>query len=261
MSVKKRSPNLKKKFRKVRNVKSFAERLKLLKKIIPIFIIIFIVGFIYFSIDKIFTQVYSFTGSLGFITKNITIEGQKYTSSEKIAKAMKVKPGMPILAISLNEIKRNLEKIDWIKIAIIERKLPSDIHVFIVERTPIALLQKERKLYLIDEQGVVINEQNIKPHIHLPIIIGEGAELYANILISSLKVDPDLFKHIYSIIRVNEHRWNVRFDNEIEVKLPEKDFDKAWEKVIKLYKKGSLFLPENAVIDLRIPNKIYIEKK
>lgn len=259
MSIRKRSKKFKKTSRKQN--KSFAERIAVFKKIIPIIFIFFILGYLYFSLEKIYDYFYRFSSQLGFTTKHITIEGQKYSSGDKISRTLKIKTGMPILAIDIGEVKSNLEKIDWIKMAIVERKLPDSINIYIVERTPIALLQRDRKLYLIDDQGVIIREDNIKEHLDLPILIGEGAELYANSLINSLKVDPELFKQIYSIIRVNEHRWNIRFDNEIEVKLPEKDFDKAWAKVIKLYKKGTLFLPENAVIDLRIPNKVYIEKK
>ena len=76
-----------------------------------------------------------------------------------------------------------------------------------------------------------------------------------------LKVDEDLFKHITSIIRVSERRWNVRFDNDLEVKLPEEEIEVAWQKIVKMYKNKELFLPENASLDLRIANKIYVEKK
>ncbi len=241
--------------------RSFMQRAVIAGKTLLILAILSILTLIYLNLDLIARDFYQLTAKAGFTTKNIVIEGQKYTSNEQIAKILKIKPGMPILSISLSDLKIRLEKIDWIKHAIIERRLPSDIHVYIIERTPIALGQKDRKLYIIDDEGSIINEKEIASHLHLPIIIGDGAEMYANSLIATLKVDPELFKHIASIIRVSEHRWNVRFDNDIEVKLPEKDLDKSWAKVIKMYKNKSLFAPENAAIDLRIPNKIFIEKK
>lgn len=241
--------------------RSLAQKIALTGKIFLALAIFTVFSLIYINLDVISRDFYQFTAKLGFTTKNIIIEGQKYTSNEQISKTLKIKPGMPILAFSLADLKNRLEKIDWIKHAIIERRLPNDIHIYIIERTPIALGQKDHKLYIIDDEGAIINEKNIRPHLALPIIIGDGTEMYANSLIEILKIDPELFKHIASIIRINEHRWNIRFDNDIEVKLPEKDLAKAWNKVIKLYKNKVLFNPENAVIDLRIPNKIFIEKK
>ncbi len=241
--------------------RSFAQKMVLTGKLLLIVAIFSIFSLIYINSNAIAKDFYQFTAKLGFTTKNIIIEGQKYTSNEQIAKTLKIKPGMPILSISLSELKERLEKIEWVKHAMVQRHLPTEIHIYIIERTPIALGQKDRKLYIIDDEGAVINEKEIAAHLSLPIIIGEGAEIYANSLITTLKVDPELFKHIAAIIRVSEHRWNIRFDNDIEIKLPEKDLEKSWAKVIKMYKNKALFAPENAVIDLRIPNKIYIEKK
>ena len=150
--------------------------------------------------------------------------------------------------------------IEWIKYASVERELPNKIHIAIIERTPIALGQKDKKLYLIDDEGVIINQSDIKSHLHLPIIIGEGAEINANSLIKMLRVEPDLFNHISSIIRVSERRWNVRLDNKIEIKMPEENFEQAWQTVIKLYRKNELLNKDLKVLDLRIENKIFVEK-
>ncbi len=260
MRAKNKSRKVKKTTRRKSSL-SVAQRIAMGGKILLMAAVFAVIALLYVNLDNIAKDFYQFTAKIGFTTKNIIIQGRKYTSNDQISKTLKIKPGMPILAISLPELKARLEKIDWIKHAIIERKLPNDIHIYIIERTPIALGQKDRRLYIIDDEGVIINEKEIEPHLGLPIIIGDGAEMYANSLIATLKVDPALFKHIASIIRVSEHRWNVRFDNDIEVKLPEKEFEKAWGKVIKMYINKVLFAPDNAVIDLRIPNKIFIEKK
>lgn len=205
-------------------------------------------------------EFYRQTASLGFIVKSVTVEGQKYTNEEKISKAIKIKPNSPIFAVSLADLKNRLESIEWIKFASVERELPDKIHIAIIERKPIALGQKDKKLYLIDDEGVIINQSEVKSHLHLPIIIGEGAEINANSLIKMLKVEPDLFNHVSSIIRISERRWNVRLDNKLEIKMPEESFEKAWKLVIKLYRKNELLNKDLKVLDLRIENKIFVEK-
>ncbi len=233
----------------------------LIAKIFVILAIFAIGSLIYLNSTRISENFYQITANLGFIVKDITVEGQKYTSNEKIAKVLKIKPGAAIFSIALKDIKARLEALEWIKYVIVERKLPNAFHISVVERTPIALGQKDRKLYIIDDEGAIINEKEIKPHLHLPIIIGDGAEIYASSLIKMLKIEPDLFNHVTSIIRISERRWNIRFDNDLEVKMPEEKIEEAWQTVIKLYKKDELLKPEISSLDLRVKNKIFVEKR
>ena len=247
---------------KQRKSRLIMSRILFLTKLIIVMAFLSAFTWLYNNINPIIDEFYNFTGDLGFIVNNLTIEGQKYVTSERISKVIKIKPGMPIFSISLSSLKTRLESIDWIKYSIVERRLPDSLHIKVVERTPIALGQKNRKLYIIDDEGAIINDKsNIKNYLNLPIIIGDGAEIYANSLINTLKTEPELFKHITSIIRVSERRWNIRLDDKLEIKMPEEDFDKAWHIVIKLYKKNELLDDNITSLDLRIPNKIFVEKK
>ncbi|MEK6734762.1 MAG: FtsQ-type POTRA domain-containing protein, partial [Pseudomonadota bacterium] len=88
----------------------------------------------------------------------ISIEGQKHVSEERIVRAIKIKTGYPIFLVSLENLKSRLENIEWIKNVFVERKLPNNITIYIEERTPIALGQRDNKLYLIDNEGVIIHE-------------------------------------------------------------------------------------------------------
>ncbi len=238
-----------------------AKRGKSIAKILALLTIIFFVYFIYMSSDKICKEFYQMTASLGFVVKDVTVEGQRHISDDQISKVLKIKTGAPIFSVSLADIKARLEGIEWVKYVIVERVLPDKIYVCVVERTPIALGQKDHKLYIIDDEGAIVNEKNIKEYIHLPIIIGDGAEIYASSLIKMLKIEPSLFKSIVSIIRVSERRWNIRFENGLEVKFPEEGLENAWNTVIKLYKKKELFEMDIKSLDLRVPNKIFVEKK
>jgi cell division protein FtsQ len=234
---------------------------KIIALILCMAMLLMVIGIIYNSAPRISNAFYNMTKDLGFVIKDISIDGRNHTDSKKIAKALKINKGMPILAVSLQDLKNRLEELEWIKNVTIERRLPDKIHISISESIPVALGQRDRKLYIIDDEGSVIHEKDLEPYLDLPIIIGDGAEIYANSLIKMLKKDAELFKLIHSIIRVSERRWNIRFNNGIEVKLPEENIEKAWQKVINLHKQKTLFLPDNAAVDLRVANKIFIEKK
>ena len=246
---------------KRRKSKSFAQKVIMTWKSLFILIVLSIAMVLYINSESIFKNLYQFSSNSGFVVKKISIVGNHHMSTKQIYNSLKIKKGEAILAISLSAVKNNLENWEWIKEVTVERLLPDLIKINVVERTPIALGQKDRKLYIIDDEGVIINTNKLGPYLSLPIIIGDGAEIYASSLINILKTDPILYKRISSIIRVSEYRWNIRFDNELEVKLPDENVERAWKKIIKMNKDKMLFLPENSAVDLRISNKIYIEKR
>ncbi len=246
---------------KTRKNKIRKQRGVFIAKLTIFIVIVSLCVFLYLNINKIFNSFYMYTAKLGFVVENISIEGQKHVSEERIVRAIKIKTGYPIFLVSLENLKSRLENIEWIKNVFVERKLPNNITIYIEERTPIALGQRDNKLYLIDNEGVIIHEKDLKPYFNLPIFIGDGSEIYANSLITIFREEPELFKHIHAIIRVSERRWNIRLDNDLEIKMPEENFEEAWKKVIKLYKKKELLNPEISVIDLRVANKIFVEKR
>lgn len=195
---------------------------------------------------------------MGLNLQNIYLEGKNYTKSDSIIQALGVRIGQPLLTIPLDDIKQRLEKLDWIKSAVIERQLPNTLHVRIVERNPVALWQNAGQLYLIDEDGVLIVEDNLKPFKHLIILVGGDAPMYANQLLTMLKKDMELYKHASSAIRVGERRWNIRFAEGIEIKLPEENPEEAWKFISDMHRDDKLFNKNIRSVDLRVQGKMYI---
>jgi cell division protein FtsQ len=195
----------------------------------------------------------------GIVLKNVYLEGQNYTDRTEIIKALNVEIGEPILNINLSKLQNNLKSIGWIQDAVIERQLPDTLYIWIVERTPLALWQNSGKMYIIDQEGKVIEgENNFQKFSHLILLIGEDAPLYAKSLFSFIDKEKDLFQQISSATRISERRWNIRFQNGLVVKLPEEEAEKYWQYVVNMYKKKILF-NDIKTLDLRVPNKLYIE--
>ena len=58
-----------------------------------------------------------------------------------------------------------------------------------------------------------------------------------------LNIDKNLTKNIWSLTFVNERRWDVHFNQGLTIRLPSKNVEYAWEKVV--------FLNENFnILDL-----------
>lgn len=215
---------------------------------------------LYISPNLIEERFFSAFKATGLQLKDVYVEGQKYTRNKDIISALGAKIGDPILTLPLPAIRERIENISWVKHAVIDRQYPSTLYIGIVERTPIAIGQKEGKLSLIDDKGFTIKGVDITEFKNLPIIIASDPGAYAPSMIAMIEKERELANKVRAIIRVSERRWNIRFDNNLTIMLPEKNYEKAWDRVIELNKKEELFNPNIKNIDLRIPNKIYFEE-
>lgn len=206
----------------------------------------------------------------GLVLEDILLEGQKYTPKEDIISIMTnatieddeyLTIGDPILNIDLKKIKQKLEKLTWVKYASVERLFPSTLSISIIERQPLALWQNEGVVQLIDNEGDIINTNNIDKFSDFIILVGEESPSHAQSLFNLLNTQPKLVERVSSAIRVGKRRWNVRFLNDIEVKLPEENASKAWANLASLQEETGILDTDVKNIDLRIEdqNKIFVK--
>jgi cell division protein FtsQ len=199
------------------------------------------------------------TADMGFRLNNIVIEGRQNFDVQQFLSNFSADNNTPIFMIDISNIKKTLDKEDWIKDSIVVRLLPNTIHIKIYEREPIAIWQYNKQLFLIDADGYAIRS-DVQKFSHLLHFVGEGANIYAASFIKSFVDKPKLFNDIASIIRCGNRRWDLILKNGITVKLPEKDFESALDYLNKKYVEGKLFEQNIKTIDMRDYEKYYIEK-
>ncbi|MEI6730266.1 MAG: cell division protein FtsQ/DivIB [Pseudomonadota bacterium] len=205
------------------------------------------------------SNILSQTGKAGFRVEDIYLEGRKFTSLDDVGKAVNVKIGDPILGISLEQMRLRLQAIPRIKSAEVARVLPNQIHVKIFERQPIALWQNDGKLRLIDSDGIAMEYVSPSGYKDLLLVIGEDAPEHAGDLLKILAFDPQMYKNIASASRIGERRWNIAFKNGIELKLPEKEPEQAWQHFVKMDKENSLLQKAIKSVDMRLGDRIFIK--
>ena len=231
---------------------------------------IFIISFVFlFFTTSLFDNIKSGTKEkwlvfsskyLDFTLSKILIDGQENISNEEILKIINTKINTPILATDISKIQKNLEKNDWIKRAIVERRLPDKLYVGIIERKPIARWQYKQKIMLIDDDAVIIKNKPKQDYDNLILVVGPDAYFYAADLIEETKNNKELFAEIEAAIRFGERRWDLKFKNGLTAKMPEENFKQAWGDLIKLHKAKKLFTQNIKLIDLRDKDKYYITR-
>ena len=163
------------------------------------------------------------------------------------------------MSLDLEAIRARLMELAWVADVEVKRVFPETLQVAIHERHPAALWQHNGKLRLLDVDGHDFTPQDLRPFRDMMLLIGEDAPSHLLSLQKILATAPELQAHVKIAIRVGGRRWNLRFDNGMEVKLPEIEPEKAMAQLMNMHRKKSLWKSTIRSIDMRISGKIFIK--
>ena len=115
------------------------------------------------------------TAALGLAVGDVLLEGRVHTPRGTVLRAVGVRRGDPILTVDPHRIARRVGAISWVESVVVERRLPATLYVRIVERTPMALWQRNGRLALIDRGGVVLKRRDLSKFGGLMTVVGGDA--------------------------------------------------------------------------------------
>ncbi|MDP3371652.1 MAG: cell division protein FtsQ/DivIB [Candidatus Paracaedibacteraceae bacterium] len=197
-----------------------------------------------------------FSGQVGLDVRDVFVEGRKNASLDIVMSAVQVATKTPILLYDIEAIRDNLLKIDWIKTAIVQRRLPNLLYIRIIEREPIALWQQKGKHLLVDKEGVVIKSPIREVFSTLPLVAGINAPAHTPKLVELLHKFPTVMKHLTAMIRIRERRWDLTLDKTIVIKLPEEGLEDALARLSKLIDARKIIADDVLSVDLRLPKQV-----
>ena len=205
-------------------------------------------------------------GFIGAITPfklaDVTVEGRDYVDPADILTALRVKTGDSLLGIDLQAARQRLEAIDWVASATVERRLPDSLYVTLRERRPLAIWQNGNQYTLIDENGRGVQASRMPPGAEKLLLLGGiGAPERIKDLALLLAEEPSLEPKLRAAVWVGQRRWNLILRSGTEIWLPEEDTAAALHQFVKLDTAHGLLAKEFGVIDLRLPDKLYLRKK
>ncbi len=201
------------------------------------------------------------TAALGLVVGDVLLEGRVHTPRGTVLRAVGVRRGDPILTVDPHRIARRVGAISWVESVVVERRLPATLYVRIVERTPMALWQRNGRLALIDRGGVVLKRRDLSKFSGLMTVVGGDAPRHTPALLTMIAGNPTLAKRVRAAVRVGGRRWNLRLDNGIDVSLPQRGAAAAWARLGRLEQKHGLLGHDIKAIDLRLPDRLIVRKK
>lgn len=205
-------------------------------------------------------------GIVGAITPfklaDVTVEGRDYVERSSILAALNVSRGDSLLGIDLQASRRRLEAIDWVEWATVERRLPDTLYVTLKERRAVAIWQNGNEYTLIDKNGRTVRASRMPPGAESLLLLGgPGAPEHVGDLLLLLTYEPSIARQLRSAVWVGQRRWNLILNNGVEIWLPEEDAIAALQHVTKLEGQHKLLSREFGVVDLRLPDKLYLRKR
>jgi cell division protein FtsQ len=196
-----------------------------------------------------------------FRLTDVTVEGRDYVERSAILAALDVKPGDSLLGVDLQASRQRLEAIDWVASATVERRLPDTLYVTLKERRAVAIWQSGVEYTLIDRDGRTVRASRMPPGAEtLLLLSGAGAPEHVGELLLLLAYEPVVARQLRAAVWVGQRRWNLILNNGVEIWLPEEDAVAALKQLAKLDGQHRLLSREFGVVDLRLPDKLYLRK-
>lgn len=200
----------------------------------------------------------------GFGVEDIIIHGRAQTPVEEVNNILNSHYANNILDIDIHQLKQDLERLPWVKHAVVRRDyLPNILEVFLTEKEVSSFWQINNKFYPIDAEGKVI-EAEFSPNRAMLLIVGESAPEHINELLDIIKEDNQLYSRTKAANFISKRRWNIIIDDNeggITIKLPQENIKSAWKKLIKLDKTMGILKRKLTIIDLRFEDKIIVRPR
>ena len=200
------------------------------------------------------------SANLGFRVREVLLVGRQHVTRDTVLAASALELGSPMLGLDPELMRARLERNRWIRHARVTTRFPDTVFIEIEERRPLALWQRDGRLRMIDEQGQVITDHELHRYTHLPLIVARSEPARAKPVLDMLEREPDLKRRVRALIEVGGRRWDVRFDNGIDVRLPETEAAAAWSELAELDRRHAVLARRISAIDLRIPGRIAVTR-
>jgi cell division protein FtsQ len=203
----------------------------------------------------------------------IAIRGNERLSKGEVLAMLEGLRGQSLVWTDLDVWRRRLLGSAWIRDASLRRSLPSTVEITLWERQPIGVGRINGEMYLIDENGIVIDQYGPQhADLDLPIVDGlsirasdDGsmadqarAELAARV-IAALKAKPQVARRLSQVDVTDLHNAAVILaDDPAVIRLGDDQFLQRLEGYLDLAAALRERVAEIDYVDLRFEDRIYV---
>jgi cell division protein FtsQ len=199
------------------------------------------------------------TSAVGFAINNVKVSGNEQTSEIDILERLGLDGTTSLMALDVSETRDKLKTLPWVLDAEVRKVYPDTVSIRLKEKKAFGIWQHGQDLALIQEDGTVIAPLRDNKFAYLPLFVGLDAGADAGEIMADFNKWPDIKKRIKAFIRVAGRRWDLKLNNGITVKLPEKDMERAMAELSKLDHEQQLLERDIVGVDFRLADRTTIQ--
>ena len=177
-------------------------------------------------------------------------------NNDNIIEVLNIDIGDPINSFNINNIRKRINDISWVKDSKIYLRPLGKLDILIVEHIPFGVLELNKNHYLIDNNGIKIKTIELFEFPDLFRLYGEGATLSIKELPPIIQNLKQLNFEVLKVERVDLRRWNIFMKKGFYLKLPNQYPENSIEFLFPL---NNIDYNNLDSIDLRIENRISLK--
>lgn len=187
--------------------------------------------------------------------KKITIENNKIIKEEEIKEKLSFLYETNFFFLKTKNIEKKLKEIQFIESYQIKKIYPNNLRIKIIEKKPIAIIQRMKQKKYFTDRGDLIDFRDIKKFKDLPIVFGDEksfSTFYLNLKNINFPIDE-----IEKFYLFKSKRWDLLTLKNQLIKLPVKDYNKSLLNFISL--KDQAIFEKYKIFDYRIKNQLILK--
>jgi cell division protein FtsQ len=191
---------------------------------------------------------------LGFDIAAVTIVSERELTETEVLAAAQISPRNSLVFLDVAKVRDNLKKLSLIKEVSVTKLYPNRLLIEIEERQPFALWQKDGQVHIVAADGATLDNLRDDRFIHLPLVVGGGANEHLAEYLGLLEQAGDLKEKVTAGIFVGGRRWTLKLTNGVEILLPEKDAGAALAALNRLQRESRVLDKDILSLDFRAPD-------
>lgn len=195
----------------------------------------------------------------GFRISEIALTGEHELGRQKVLAIAGITGRSSLLFLDPAQTRKRLTANPWISEATVLKLYPGRLRIEVKERKPFALWQKDGNVYLIAEDGTVLEAFVPQRFAKLPLVVGEGAEHAAPAFMKIVARFPDIAGRVQASVYVAERRWDLYLKDKIVVELPEHAPEAALTTLAALDRAKNLLSRDIVAVDLRLADRVAVQ--
>jgi cell division protein FtsQ len=193
----------------------------------------------------------------GFAIDEIEFTGQSLTPEQDLFDALGIEPHTSTLSFDVEAARQRIAELPAIQSVTVRKGYPQEVVVNVIEKEPVARWRVDGITFLIDEAGDQIGEAE-DGFTELPMIIGDGANDDAMVMIRALSQFPALKNNLVALSRIADRRWDMIYNTGLRVQLPEQGVARALRHLDMYQSTHQLLDRDVTIIDMRVANLVAV---